>query len=219
MNEKEIFVEYYGSAKKREELAWHHKDPTGLLPKIVEQTEKPGKALDMGCGTGVDSVFLASRGWEVTCLDFMEEAIQMTKERAEENNVSLNAVQADIIDWQCDEKFDLLVDAGLMHNMRRERILTYRDKISHLLKPGGHFMLAHWESMNDDDRLNAGPRRSTRSQIEKHFSGTFDSLTEFDRFQVQTCELCNGHVCERNKEPACSEVGPQLSIAFYWFTK
>ena len=132
MDEKEVFVEYYGSAKKREELAWHHKDPTGLLPKIVEQIEKPGKALDMGCGTGVDSVFMASKGWEVTCLDFMAEAIQMTNERAEENNVSLNAIQTDIIDWQCDEKFDLLVDAGLMHNMRRERILTYRDKISHL---------------------------------------------------------------------------------------
>lgn len=84
MDEKEIFVEYYGSAKKRDELAWHHKDPVGLLPKIVEQTEKPGKALDMGCGTGVESVFLASKGWEVTCLDFMAEAIQITKERASE---------------------------------------------------------------------------------------------------------------------------------------
>jgi 2-polyprenyl-3-methyl-5-hydroxy-6-metoxy-1,4-benzoquinol methylase len=219
MDEKEVFVEYYGSAKKREELAWHHKDPTGLLPKIVEQAEKPGKALDMGCGTGVDSVFLASKGWEVTSLDFMAEAIQMTNERAEENNVSLNAIQTDIIDWQCDEKFDLLVDAGLMHNLRRERILTYRDKVSHLLKSGGHFMLAHWESMNDDDRLSAGPRRSTQSQIEKHFAGTFGSPTEFERFQVQTCPLCSGEVCERKKEPACSEVGPKLSIAFYWFTK
>ena len=93
MYEKEIFVEYYGSAKKRDELAWHHKDPVGLLPKIVEQTEKPGKVLDMGCGTGVDSVFLASKGWEVTCLDFMAEAIN--KQVNESSKSSTNTAVSD----------------------------------------------------------------------------------------------------------------------------
>ena len=44
MDEKGVFVEYYGNAKKRDQLAWHHKDPVGFLPKIVEQAEKPGKA-------------------------------------------------------------------------------------------------------------------------------------------------------------------------------
>jgi 2-polyprenyl-3-methyl-5-hydroxy-6-metoxy-1,4-benzoquinol methylase len=219
MLEKEVFVEYYANAKKSGNQPWHHSNPTGFLPKIVEQAEKPGKALDMGCGTGVDGVFLAKNGWDVTCLDFMPDAIEMTKDRAKENNVSLKAIEADIVEWQCDEKFDLLIDAGLLHNMRRERILTYMDKIYDLLNPGGHLMLAHWESMNDDDRLSAGPRRSTRAQIEKLFSRTFGSPTEFERFQVQTCKLCEGYICGRNKEPACSEVGPKLSIGFYWFTK
>jgi methylase of polypeptide subunit release factors len=82
MLEKEVFVEYYANAKKSGNQPWHHSNPTGFLPKIVEQAEKPGKALDMGCGTGVDGVFLAKNGWDVTCLDFMPDAIEMTKDRA-----------------------------------------------------------------------------------------------------------------------------------------
>jgi len=48
--------------------------PTLFLAEIG-QRRKPGRALDIGCGAGTDSVYLAKKVWDVTSLDFMPKAL------------------------------------------------------------------------------------------------------------------------------------------------
>ena len=42
-----------------------------------------GRALDLGCGTGTNSIYLAQHGWETTGVDFVPRAIGIAKRKAE----------------------------------------------------------------------------------------------------------------------------------------
>jgi len=197
------FKEHYRKVKAGRQLPWHHAEPNRFLDPITELRGKPGTALDMGCGSGVDSVHLAKLGWQVTSLDFMQDALDMTRECAEQAGLELDYVRADITRWQNDARFDLLLDSGLLHNLGREEIPDYRQKIITWLKPEGHFVLAHWESRSDRDRLRGGARRASRTQIIELFE---PELTEY-RF-------------ERLEATGLPErIGPDLSVGFYWFRR
>jgi len=174
--------------------------------------------VDLGCGSGNDSVYLAKRGWTVTAVDFMTPALEMTAEFAAENGVEVRTVQADVVEWDNTEQFDLVLDSGLMHNMDRSKLLNYKSRILDWLKPEGDFVLAHWESRNTLDRLNAGPRRATKDQILGLLAPELADLKGFNRNEFRTCELCEGYQCQLKKE-GCSRIGPHMSVAFFWFRK
>ena len=51
---------------------------------LADQIEHltPGRALDIGCGTGVNAVWLAKQGWQVTAVDYSEVALEKGKRLA-----------------------------------------------------------------------------------------------------------------------------------------
>lgn len=55
--------------------------PTPLLVETA-QTLKPGRALDLACGTGRNAVWLAEHGWQVTAVDGSAAAIEAVRHRA-----------------------------------------------------------------------------------------------------------------------------------------
>ena len=59
MQESEKFQAHYAREKGGKPLPWHHAEPNRFLDPITETRDKPGTALDLGCGSGVDSVHLA----------------------------------------------------------------------------------------------------------------------------------------------------------------
>jgi SAM-dependent methyltransferase len=57
---------------------------------------EPGRALDMGCGSGRDAVHVAGRGWEVTAVEFVDKALAKAKQRAAEAGVDVHWVSGDV---------------------------------------------------------------------------------------------------------------------------
>ena len=199
MDKQDKFKEYYRQAKSAKRLPWHHAEPNRFLDAIIADRAQPGTALDMGCGSGVDAIHLAKAGWQVTALDFMQDALEMTRAGADDASVELELVHTDVLDWEADRQFDLLLDSGLLHNLSRDNILTYRKKILQWLSADGDYVLAHWESRADTDRLRGGARRVTRQQIRDLF------YPELEEQQF-----------ERLKATGLPEtVGPDLSVGFY----
>src|ERR1700719_2206504 len=75
-----------------------------------------GSVLDAGCGTGDTALFLASRGNEVTGIDFLEDPIRRAKLKAAERALKVTFLAKDALtlkDWA--ERFDAVIDSGLFH--------------------------------------------------------------------------------------------------------
>lgn len=62
-------------------LPWHREEPGRLLDSAVAARGGRGRALDLGCGAGVFSVWLAQRGMQVTGIDMFSDGAR-TREQS-----------------------------------------------------------------------------------------------------------------------------------------
>ncbi|WP_438284187.1 class I SAM-dependent methyltransferase [Pseudomonas alabamensis] len=109
------------------------------------------RALDLGCGNGRNSLFLAGLGMNVTALDFSVKAVSLTLERVEDAELSesIEVMNQDMRDGipAYDESYDLVMDAySLCHFTRDEDQRRMIHEIARVLKPGGHFIKIHVDS-------------------------------------------------------------------------
>jgi len=83
----------YRSGESREE-DWDA-PPNPLLVDTASKM-RPGSALDLACGSGRNSIWLAQHAWKVTAVDASPAAIEMLRRRAGELGVAIDARVADL---------------------------------------------------------------------------------------------------------------------------
>ena len=123
---------------------WDTGVPLPELEQLV-QGRTPGRALDLGCGTGADVVYLARHGWQTTGVDFAPEAIAAARKRAAAAGVSAAFVHGDasrLADAGVREPFDLLLDIGCYHTIPASRRDAYVAGAAGAARPGADFYLA-----------------------------------------------------------------------------
>ena len=59
-----------------------------------------GRAIDLGTGEGRNAIWLAERGWQVTAVDFSAAGLARAGRLAAERGVSVDWVQADLLDYK-----------------------------------------------------------------------------------------------------------------------
>jgi len=118
---------------------------TGVPPPEVVQFadhHDPGSALDVGCGTGATSVFLAERGWSVLGVDFVPLAIWKANRRARPLSGQPVFQVGQVPELRnVTGTFDLVVDVGCFHSLSPSERARYADRIRSLLRPGGDLLL------------------------------------------------------------------------------
>jgi SAM-dependent methyltransferase len=80
----------------------------------------PGRALDVGCGSGADAVYLATRGWRVTGVDYVDTALARARRRAAEQGVEVQWVSGDVARLGrlgLEPGYDLLYDFGCIQGL------------------------------------------------------------------------------------------------------
>ena len=205
VHDKENFYKIYDWADSdRSKLPWAHDQPTLFLRDIVAQRGKPGKALDIGCGAGTDSLYIAREGWVVTSLDFMPAALEMTCARAESAGLELATIEADITEWEPTDKFDLVLDHGLLHNMNPDRYPLYRERVMRAVADDGEFVILHWlKRTPDESQSEIGPTRVSREDIQKFFAPELKALF----FAVEEIDGLT------------ESVGASMAQGYYWFKR
>jgi 2-polyprenyl-3-methyl-5-hydroxy-6-metoxy-1,4-benzoquinol methylase len=105
----------------------------------------PGKALDLGCGTGTNAVTLAGAGWRVTGVDFIPEAILTARAKAARSGFAIEFLVASVTDLSAvSGPFDYALDIGCLHALKAEDRMRYAVNLSRLLRPQAWYMLYAW---------------------------------------------------------------------------
>jgi SAM-dependent methyltransferase len=175
---RNVFQRLYGSAEKPEDLPWHEADPPALLVKALDRREAPGSALDVGCGSGTYSIYMAERGYRVTAIDFMPQAIAMLKARMAGCNLDIDAVQADVGQWHAGRPFDVVLDIGCLHTPGTIDIGAYKTQFLNWLAPGGDLILLHFGRRGWWDRWPIGPSRVYADTLHRHFAPELDLIED-----------------------------------------
>jgi SAM-dependent methyltransferase len=115
-------------------------------PEVVALIEggelRPGRALDLGCGTGTNSIYLARRGWDVVGVDFSTLAVRRARRKAREAGVACRFHRADVTNLSfLRGPFDLVLDIGCLHGLPREAWGRYAGDLARLVRAGGLYML------------------------------------------------------------------------------
>ena len=200
---KGLFNRLYKSAEKPEDLPWHESEPPGMLVQALDRRDAPGRALDVGCGSGTYSIYMAERGYQVTAIDFMPQAIAMLQTQIAGRDLAIEAIQADVGKWTAVQPFDVVLDIGCLHTPGTIAVDAYKKQLLNWLAPRGDFILLHFGRRSWWDWWPIGPNRTYAETIRAIFAPELELVED-------TSE-------ERRGMPIF--VGGSALISHYWFRR
>ncbi len=156
-----------------EDLPWEVGEPSPELVELVEKGEvKPCRALDICCGIGTQSIYLASQGFQVTGIDISPQAIEYAREKARAAEVKADFLVGDSTDLKFpSSSFDFVFDRGCFHHIPQENRSDYIQGVHRVLTPHGRLQLLCFSEKN-------GPawNHFTTEEIKKYFEDRFKIL-------------------------------------------
>jgi len=127
---------------------WYYQRPpwdTQITPPELAayvQQQPPGLALDLGCGTGTNAIYLAKHSWQVTGIDFSWKAIRMAKRKTKHERSKVDFRVGDVTDLKdIEEQFNLILDIGCFHILNRDQRAKYLENLDQFLIEGGSFLM------------------------------------------------------------------------------
>ena len=134
---------------------------TGITPPELEefvQNHPPGRALDLGCGSGTNVIYLAQHGWQATGVDFVRKAIRHARLKAGQAGVIAKFYIDDVTRLsEITGQFDLVLDIGCFHSLSMDAKRVYVANLSRLLVPHGTFLLYGFINRQDEDNVGLNP--------------------------------------------------------------
>jgi len=127
---------------------WYFRQPpwdTGVSPpELIEfiQDHNPGRAIDIGCGTGTNVITLGAAGWQVTGVDFAPRAIKLARQKVHKAGVTAVLLIKDVTKLQgVDGSFDLALDLGCFHGIPQDGKKDYLKQLQRILAPDGFWLM------------------------------------------------------------------------------
>lgn len=149
-----------------------------LFTREESERTAPGKALDLGCGTGVHTVELAERGWSVTGVDSNARAVSRANRRIAERHLRASVIQADVTDLNSDDVgagYDLFLDIGCYHGLTASQRAAMGRAVTDLANPDATLLLLAFQPGRLPRPLPPG---ADGSNLESSFPGWVISASE-----------------------------------------
>lgn len=119
---------------------WAAPELAGALSVI--RPPRGSRALDIGCGTGSDAVFMAALGLSVTGVDLSLTALELAEQRARTAGVEVQWLAGDALSLPvASGSIDLATDRGCLHHIPDADRPRYASEVFRVLRPGGLVLL------------------------------------------------------------------------------
>lgn len=121
--------------------------PREELVALVESGRiQPCRAVDLGCGTGANAIYLAQHGFDVTGVDYALAAIDKARARSAEAGVRVAFIVDDLTNLRhVSGPFDFLLDYGTLDDLRPPQRELYLRNLLPLTHSGSHYLLWGFE--------------------------------------------------------------------------
>jgi SAM-dependent methyltransferase len=151
------------------------------LQRVVSRNAiQPCRALELGCGTGTNCVWLAQQGFEVTGVDVAPLAVEQAEKQARAAGVKAHFVVADVLHLpDLEGPFAFFFDRGCYHAVRRNAPQLYGPGVARQLAPGGRGLILAGNAREPHD---PGPPVVTEEQIRDELGLAFQILN-LDEFR------------------------------------
>ncbi len=168
---------------------WDSGRPSSELQRVLDEFQLPaGRVLELGCGTGTNAIYLATRGFEVTAVDISEEAVGRARQKATEASVAVDFHCADATQLpELGEPFPFVFDRGVYHVLRRNALQPFLNTLARVSAVGGHYLTLAGNA-NDRERQEEGPPRVSAADLCAELAPLFD-LVQLREFYFDEVEI------------------------------
>lgn len=157
------------------DLPWDTGLPSSELQLVLTRHAiQPCRALELGCGTGTNSAWLAKQGFEVTGIDLAPLAVERAEKRAHAAGVNMDFVVADVLHLPAlDGPFAFFFDRGCYHAVRRSAPGQYAPAVARQLATGARGLILAGNAREPHD---PGPPVVTEEQMRDELGLAFQIL-------------------------------------------
>jgi cyclopropane fatty-acyl-phospholipid synthase-like methyltransferase len=145
-------------------------DKQGVPPEIFDKAYEgappwggfKGNVLDVGCGSGANAIFLASKGLDVLGIDRVPAAIEKARANAKAAGSKAEFKAHDALELSKLKKFETILDCGLFHVFSDDDRAKYLKSLEKAIKNKGHL---HILCFSDQEPGTDGPRRIREREL------------------------------------------------------
>lgn len=153
------------------ELPWELGRPRPQLVKLIDSGRvEPCRTLDICCGAGTNTVYLAKRKFGVTAIDISKKAVAIAKQKASLAKVDIRFDVGNSVHLPYEDKeFGFVYDMGCFHHIQPHDRNDYIRGVHRVLEDRGVYFMTCFSYRN-----GPGWNRFSEEQIRELFSGHFD---------------------------------------------
>ncbi len=159
-------------------LGWELGWPRPILVEYAEKGAIPrGKALDLCCGAGTNTVYLAEKGFDVVGIDVSPTAVEYAQAQAAQAHINVAFIVESFLELTFEYSvFDFVFDMGCFHHVEPEDRDKFISGVRRVLKSGGLYMLTCFSYQN-----GSAWNHFTEQQLKEFFGEffTFDEVRHY----------------------------------------
>ena len=164
---------------------WDTGRPQPAVARLVSAGGFAGAVLDAGCGTGENTLLIASLGLPVLGVDVAETALAIAREKAADRGIEAEFAAADALHLErLERSFDTVLDVGLFHSFDAGEWVRYVASLASVTEPGGTLYVLSFSDQGPD----TGPHPISQDELRAAFSpgsGWNVAAIELDRLEVR----------------------------------